>query len=272
MREGIGREGVLIPLLDFDVDVDFGDWVWKWIGSGWVGFDLILINFLWFVVIVISILRLFFEVWCWCFLIFWGFKFDLIWVDLERIGLDWIWCVFCGYDLVSCDWVWSSIWFWIDLWQARCWGRTGGTIRKMGSETMCLYECQKVGPPVQRSALFLTPNLPCPKTSSKRPASWQGRSQAQRDFQTHLTYAWNHIERHLWTLCFHHWIKIQRSKPWCHAKEGHKDEDTEKTTPATPWAFCRCEVPVVAFQNWTPRKSKNAWVDPKIGPAANAKS
>ena len=135
---------------------------------------------------------------------FLGFKFELIWVDLERIGLDWIWCMFCGYDLVSCDWVWGWIWFGLTCGRRRVGDERGGTIRKMGSETMCLYECQsrKLGRPFKDQHCFSPQACPVPKDIFIRLASWQGRSQAQRNFQTHLACAWNHIERHLWTLCF----------------------------------------------------------------------
>ena len=73
--------------------------------------------------------------------------------------------------------------------------------------------------------------LALPKDIFIRLASWQGRSQAKRNFQTHLAYAWNHIERHLWTLCFslNQNTAFQTVVP---AKEGHK-EDRVKTTPAS---------------------------------------
>ena len=64
--------------------------------------------------------------------------------------------MFCWYDLVSCDWVCLRLaLIWIDLWQARRWGRTGEE-QLMGSETMCLYECQsrKLGRPFQDQHCF----------------------------------------------------------------------------------------------------------------------
>ena len=69
-------------------------------GLGWalIWFWLISFDLLW----LCLILRLFFEVWCWCFLIFLGIKFELIWVDLERIGLNCIWCMFVGM-------IWSHV-------------------------------------------------------------------------------------------------------------------------------------------------------------------
>ena len=148
---------IFILMLMSILVIGFGSGLGR-IGMGWLWFD-----FDWFPLICcacdFNFETLFLK---FCVDVFFGFKFELIWVDLERIGLDWIWCIL---------WVWFGLmWLglrldliWIDLWQAPRWGRTGRNNSKdgIGNDVLVWMSKQKVGSPVQRSALFLTPSLPC---------------------------------------------------------------------------------------------------------------
>ena len=189
-------EGFWFHYFDFDFyfDVDFGDWFGSGlgrIGLGWLWFDFDWFPLLW---LWFLILRLFFDIWC-CFFsfIFLGFKFELIWFHV--IGFE------VGFDL---DWLVAG---------AALETNRGGTIRKMDRKR-CACMNVKAESWVARSKISIVSHAKL--ALWKHLASWQRRSQAQRNFQTNLAIAWNHIERHLWNLCFHY-VKIHMypdSKTW----------------------------------------------------------
>ena len=76
---------------------------------------------------------------------------------------------------------------------------------------------QKVGvAPSKISTLLFSPQVcPVPKDIFKSHSILTGKVARTETFETHLAYAWHRIERHLSTLCFHLWIKIQRSISCC---------------------------------------------------------
>ena len=76
---------------------------------------------------------------------------------------------------------------------------------------------QKVGvAPSKISTLLFSPQVcPGPKDIFKSHSILTGKVASTETFETHLAYAWHRIERHLSTLCFHLWIKIQRSISCC---------------------------------------------------------
>ena len=89
------------------------------------------------IVVKQTILRLFFQVCCWC----WDSSlnwFGWTWNTLEWIGFD-----ACLYDLVSCDWVWDWVWFGLT-----CGRRSVRDERRSNSKRCaCVNHSRKLGRP-----------------------------------------------------------------------------------------------------------------------------
>ena len=93
-----------------------------------------------------------------------------------KVWFLWSWEEIC---LASKSWI-AETTLWLTS-KSTCWKRFGKNfVQKCWS--------RKLGSPLQRSAhFFFHPKFaPCPKTSSKAIASWQGKSQAQRHLKRTL--------------------------------------------------------------------------------------